>query len=178
MRRFLTFIFVCILFSCCSPRAQVGVEQIDLCLFQSFDRVQQGVVNSNSMISVEDEAKHTFYLIHFDGPSLCSMCLLKQYFLWDELIARLGEEEIDYLFLLEPRKEYTCDALAEALNEGYFSRPVFLDWTGVFAIKNKLSTRTGSADILTDQNGVVLFVGDLRNEVRDFSRILRKIRRT
>ena len=178
MRFLLALLSACALFSCCSRGAHVGVERVDLSLFQTFDRVQQGVVNPNHMLTAEETRNKSFYLIHFDVPSLCSMCLLKQYYLWDELIAQLGEEEVEYLFLLEPRKEYTCESLAEALNEGYFSRPVFLDWTGVFTVRNRLSTHMGSADILTDQNGVVLFVGDLRNDVRDYSRILRKIRRT
>ncbi|MBQ9451533.1 MAG: hypothetical protein IJU34_09520 [Bacteroidales bacterium] len=166
--------FICCLLCCCRQDVQIESKQIDFSLFGSFDAIRQGEILDKGFPFSEDEAK-PFRLIHFDGPASCSTCLLKQYYLWDELISHLGEDKIKYYFLLEPRKEYTTGILAETLDEGYFSRPVFLDREGVFASENGLSTRTGSGDILTDQKGTVLFVGDLRNDLHAYSYIRRKI---
>lgn len=116
-----------------------------------------------------------YCMIHYDASRLCGPCLLRQYYLWDELIIHLGEENVSYLFVLEPAETVTYDVLSEALNDKYFSQPVYLDPNGLLRRGNVLKLRSGSIDILTDRDGKVLLVGDLRNNHRFYYKLEREI---
>lgn len=113
--------------------------------------------------------------VHWDDSRLCSTCLLKQYYLWDELIDSLGTDSIDYIFILEPREDYSEKTLSSVLNENYFSHPIIIDRSGFFDIRNGIKTVSGSIDILTDRSGKIVLVGDLRNDYKFYQRVKRKI---
>lgn len=138
-------------------------------------RVESNTILLPDGISLTDEGEKPFRWIHYDDARRCSTCLLKQYYLWDELILQMGEDKIDYYFLLEPRKGFTEAELDFALSENYFSHSVYYDWAGIFQKENGIRMPSGSVDILTDKSGKVLMVGDLRNHIRYFDRVRRVI---
>ncbi len=169
-------VFLCCLLCCCRQDVRVQSKQIDFGLFDTLETIRQGEILDRSVFTSEDRTK-PFRLIHFDGASLCSSCLLKQYYLWDELISHLGDTEVDYFFVLEPREDFTTEQLAASLNTAYFSRPVFIDRAGDFRRTHCVISQSGSVDILTNHEGTVLFVGDLRSDANDYFRIQRNIRK-
>lgn len=124
---------------------------------------------------VRSESQKPYRWIHYDSQTLCSTCLLKQYFLWDELIDYLGSEDVEYLFLLEPGPEFSKEDLIYALSDNYFSQPVFIDTYGGFVKKNDIRLKSGSFDLLADQSGTVILVGDLRNDNRLVKRVCKII---
>ena len=77
--------------------------------------------------------------------------------------------------MLEPTENVSFEKMAAALNDKYFSHPVYLDQNGSFREENGLDIRTGSLDILIDQTGKVLLVGDLRNNHRFYYKLEREI---
>jgi len=105
------------------------------------------------------------------------VCLLKQYYLWDDLIDRLGEEGIDYCFILEPEQEISDEVVISALEDACFSRPVYLDREKLFQKELGIKSKSGSEDILIDSSGQVLLVGDLRHDVHFFEKIERQVKK-
>lgn len=157
----------------CSTSVTVSGDQIILPV-RTLVQIQEGRASYDSELRFREESK-PYKWIHYDGPEHCSICMLKQYYLWDELILHLGEEQIEYCFILESTKDYPIQELARALNEKYFSHPVLIDSTGIFRFQNGISTSRGSADIITDSGGHVLLAGDLRNNVSFYYRVLKRI---
>lgn len=172
MRRILSLVCFCltvVLLSACH-RSPVTVAQSRITMPgpQCVSLMNGKVLKAQGVLSLSGEKPYCW--IHYDSKALCSTCLLKQYYLWDELIDRLGEDLVEYVFVLEPRPDFTTDKLAEALNENYFSRPVYIDREDSFAVENGVQTKSGCADILIDKEGNVYLVGDIRNDVRMFDR--------
>lgn len=157
----------------CTGRGLVCPENVPIRIGSEIIQ-EESILPFGHFFTVNQDAEYLF--IHYDSSSLCSPCVLKQYYLWDDLMDRLGREKITYCFVLEPRQDLSKEELSDAVGSAYFSLPVYVDRDKFCRDSIGLQTRSGSMDILTDQNGVVLIVGDLRNDVRDFSRILRKIR--
>lgn len=172
MKRGNLLLYLCLLLVCsCTGYPWLETKEIRFPT-EPIPSLYEGVVSPRNISDREDKE---YCLIHYDASMLCGICLLRQYYLWDELILQLGEERIAYLFMLEPTENASYEKMAGALNERYFSRPVFLDQHGWFKNENGLNPRAGSLDILTDRNGKIILVGNLRNNHRFFYRIKRKI---
>ncbi len=107
----------------------------------------------------------TLCWIHYDDETLCGTCLLQQYYIWDDIIERLGsKEKMVRIFILESNESHSIDELQASLDEFYFSEPVYVDLEHLFRDENHIETMSGSADFLVDSLGYVILAGDIRND--------------
>lgn len=168
-------IIVFVVLACsCSGSSFVYPKQFPVCSKES-PQVEAQVFPFEGQFPMDSTARVLF--IHYDSSTLCSVCLLKQYYLWDDLIDRLGEEGLDYCFILEPGQEISDEVVISALEDACFSRPVYLDREKLFQEELGIKSKSGSEDILIDSSGQVLLVGDLRHDARFFEKIERQVKK-
>ncbi len=152
----------------CTGRGLVCPEYVPIRIGSEIIQ-EESILPFGHYFTVNPDAEYLF--IHYDSSSLCSPCVLKQYYLWDDLMDRLGREIITYCFVLEPRQDMSREELSDAFGSAYFSLPVYVDRDKFCRDSIGLQTRSGSMDILTDRNGKRLIVGDLRNDFRLYEKI-------
>lgn len=128
------------------------------------------IINSKSVIEFgkRESRKTEFPLIwvHFDSEELCGTCILRQYYLWDDILNQVNFGDIlNVFFILEADNQWTLVELQDALNEYYFSQPVYVDFNHEFKHRNGIEVK-GSMDYLIDSMGNVIMMGDIRNDER------------
>lgn len=103
-----------------------------------------------------------YLFILYLSAEQCSICNLKQFYNWDSMMDFLERDRLGYCFIVQPDGKYSLDVLKDALNENYFSSPVFLDTEQAFEQVNKdLLIHVGSqAGFFIDSSGSVLMAGN------------------
>ena len=169
------WLIIPVFFACsCSGHSFVYPKQLPTCSKET-PQAEVSILPFDGQFPMDPTARILF--IHYDSSALCSACLLKQYYLWDDLIDRLGEDRIDYCFILEPGQEIPDAVVTSTLEDACFSRPVYLDREGLFQEELGIKSRRGSVDVLIESSGKVLLVGDLRHDALFYEKIERRVKK-
>lgn len=99
-----------------------------------------GILHGNEMRRQENGLffrKGHYTFVHYIDQKECSICQMQAFYQWDDVIDAIGREDIDYCFIVYPDKDIKLQGITAVLSESYFSRPVFIDFEGIFWKENK-----------------------------------------
>lgn len=128
--------------------------------FESFHKFDS---RNESEHNVSDNScrQNNLRLVIYVGSRGCTACRLKAFYVWDDFINMLDVNNIDFYFIVRPEKKETLRAMAEALDQTYFSHPVYLDADNAFMKANSfLPDKYTVTSFLIDRSGTILFDGD------------------
>ena len=72
----------------------------------------------------------------------------------------VGRTNVEYYFIVQPDGKNDLIDLVQALNQNYFSHPVYFDESGSFEKANAAFTCTGTIGMLTKADGTILLSGN------------------
>lgn len=114
-----------------------------------------------------------YTFVHYIDQEECSICQMQAFYQWDDVIDAIGRKDIDYCFIVYPDESISLPGITAVLSESYFSRPVFIDFEGVFWKRNKELFEKGlSHSFVLNAEGVVIIEGNPQHK----SSVLRQMK--
>lgn len=103
-----------------------------------------------------------YLFVLYLGAEWCNFCNLELFYQWDSMIDYLGRDRIGYCFIVKPRDDSELSVLIDALNDNYFSMPVFFDTQNSFYLNNRdlLSLSGPHIGFFIDSSSRILLSGN------------------
>ena len=105
-------------------------------------------------------SRKEYNFIMYIGADNCSICTLQRFYRWDDMMDYVGRTNVEYYFIVQPDGKNDLIDLVQALNQNYFSHPVYFDESGSFEKANAAFTCTGTIGMLTKADGTILLSGN------------------